>query len=142
LIDEIELAYVRGTPLTIGSLQEYFRTHFRSAMNKTTLAHMLARDPHIRRCPGIPTESGRLEVTLGQIEVLFRDAIQTIEGVPIHFVFKMDEMGHQELADRKIRTCVVPSSHAEDYVNVPVRRTGNWIIPASIVFSSQQIGRF
>jgi hypothetical protein len=39
----------------------------------------------------------------------------------------MEEMGHQEWADRKVQICVVPSSHADDHVNVPVPRTGKRI---------------
>jgi hypothetical protein len=36
----------------------------------------------------------------------------------------MDEIGHQDWADRTEKTCVVPISHAEDHVYVPVSRAG------------------
>jgi hypothetical protein len=39
----------------------------------------------------------------------------------------MDEMGHQEWADRQNVMCVVPSTHDEDHVNLPVSRTGKRI---------------
>jgi hypothetical protein len=50
-----------------------------------------------------------------------------VDGVPAHFVFNMDEMGHQDWADRAEKTCVVPVSHAGDYVYVPVSRAGKRI---------------
>jgi hypothetical protein len=39
----------------------------------------------------------------------------------------MDEMGHQDWADRTEKTCLVPSSHAEESVYVPVSRSGKRI---------------
>jgi hypothetical protein len=39
----------------------------------------------------------------------------------------MDEMGHQDWADRQVKTCYVPSYHQHDQVFVPVSRTGKRI---------------
>jgi hypothetical protein len=81
----------------------------------------------LKSCPGIPIETGRLGVTQEQIIEFFREAIETIEGVPAHFVFNMDEMGHQDWADWKKQICIVPSSHPDDHVNMPVPRSGKRI---------------
>jgi hypothetical protein len=45
-------------------------------------------------------EDKRTEVTEGEILELFRRAIEAIDRVPSHFVFNMDEMGHQDWAHR------------------------------------------
>jgi hypothetical protein len=68
-----------------------------------------------------------MAITSEQIEDFFREAFMTIEGVPAHFIFNMDEMGHQEWVDRKEITCVVPHCHEGDHVNFPVTRIGKRI---------------
>jgi hypothetical protein len=40
-----------------------------------------------------------------QIRDFFSEAIRLIEGIPADFVFNMDEMGHQEWAERKEQIC-------------------------------------
>jgi hypothetical protein len=45
----------------------------------------------------------------------------------------MDEMGNQELAVRDDITCMVLREHADDFVNVPVPRTGKRITPMSCI---------
>jgi hypothetical protein len=44
-----------------------------------------------------------------------------------HFVINMDEMGHQDWADRQTKTWYVSSEVKENYVYVPVSRTGRRI---------------
>jgi hypothetical protein len=72
-------------------------------------------------------EATKVAVTSEQIENFFREASRIIEGVPAYFIFNMDEMGHQEWADRKEIICVVPKFHEEDHVDFPVMRTGKRI---------------
>jgi hypothetical protein len=72
-------------------------------------------------------EDKRTEVTAEQIAAYFQLAASLIDGVPAHFVFNMDEMGHQEWADRQTRTCFVPVYHEHDHVAYPVSRTGKRI---------------
>jgi hypothetical protein len=50
----------------------------------------------------------------------FADALRIIEGVPPHFIFNLDEIGHQEWADRKELARVVASEHEIDIVSLPV----------------------
>jgi hypothetical protein len=107
LVAEIERVYACERPLMTGGIQEFIRNQFHRTLNETTLAHMLAREPRLKSCVGIPMESTRLAVTPEQIEAFFHEAIQIIEGVPAHFVFNMDEMDHQEWADRNNRICIV-----------------------------------
>jgi hypothetical protein len=72
-------------------------------------------------------EAMRVAVSSEQIEEFFGEAFRIIQGVPAHFIFNMDEMGHQEWADRQEMVCVVPSFHEGDHVNLPIPRTGKRI---------------
>jgi hypothetical protein len=49
----------------------------------------------------------RPQVTNEQLMEHFHSLLETVSGVPTHFVFNMDEMGHQDWADRRIKTCYV-----------------------------------
>jgi hypothetical protein len=78
-------------------------------------------------------EARRTEVTPEQIRQFFADSFRIIEGVPSHFIFNMDEMGHQEWADRQEIVCVVPVEHDDDVVSLPVPRTGKRITLISCI---------
>jgi hypothetical protein len=55
-------------------------------------------------------------------------AMEVVQGVPARFVFNMDGMGHQDWADRTEKTCVVPPSHGDKQVYIPVPRAGKRIM--------------
>jgi hypothetical protein len=57
----------------------------------------------------------------------FHWLFEVVSGVPAHFVFNMGEMGHQDSADRRIKTCYVSSKVKENQVYVPVSRAGKRI---------------
>jgi hypothetical protein len=50
-----------------------------------------------------------------------------VEGTPAHFVFNVDEIGHQEWADREEKTCYVTSENIGDEVPFSVPRSGKRI---------------
>jgi hypothetical protein len=127
LFEFIAEGYRQRSPWTIRQVKEFIARTFHVSLEKTTLGHLLERDPRFRTCPGVPMEDLRIAVTPQQIENFFREAFSVIEGVPAHFIFNMDEMGHQEWADRKQVVCVIPSFHQDNHVNVPVPRTGKRI---------------
>jgi hypothetical protein len=127
LITAIQEAYDARRPMTIGEVHYYIETRFHKSIDRNTLMHMLRREPRLRSCHGIPMEEARVDVTAEVIWDFFRRAMEVVEGVPAHFVFNMDEMGHQDWADRKVVTCIVPASHVEKQVNVPVSRAGKRI---------------
>jgi hypothetical protein len=52
-------------------------------------------------------------------------------GIPINFVFNMDEMGHQDCANGKVQTCTVPATHADDHVYIP--SDGSFLRPTIII---------
>jgi hypothetical protein len=73
-------------------------------------------------------EDNSTEMTKDAILEFFRRAIEAIDGVPSHFIFNMDRMGHRDWADRREQTCVVPAAHHDDYVDMPASRAGKRII--------------
>jgi hypothetical protein len=72
---------------------------------------------------------GRKTDGIGPEEVLDHIArlIGFVEGVPAHFVFNMDEIGHQDWADRQRKMCIVPASHDGTRVYSPLSRVGKRI---------------
>jgi hypothetical protein len=66
-------------------------------------------------------------VTIEANLAFFQHAMQVTDGVPSHFVFNMDEMGHQDEANRTAKTCLVPAYHPTKHVYIPVSRTGKRI---------------
>jgi hypothetical protein len=49
----------------------------------------------------------RMSVTDEQVIAYLTDLHKSVDGVPAHFVFNIDQMGHQDAADAKPRKCVV-----------------------------------
>jgi hypothetical protein len=127
LFESVADAYRNSKPWTIAQLRLYIERVFQISLEKSTLHHMVERDPRLKTCRGIPMEDSRVAGTSEQITEFFREGFEILQGVPAHFVFNMDEMGHQQWADRKEITCVVPSQHEGDHVNFPVQRTGKRI---------------
>jgi hypothetical protein len=72
-------------------------------------------------------ESGRSDVTLDIVADWFRYLAERLQGVPAHFVFNMDEIGHQEFADAPIKTAFIPADATDKQVYYPVSRTGKRI---------------
>jgi hypothetical protein len=115
---EIELTFAHGRQMKTGSIQEYLRTRFYLSMNKVALASLFERDTHLKSCLGIPMETAQLEVMPKQTEDFVREAVSVIEGIPAHLAFNMDELGHQESADRKFEICLVLAFHFNNHVTV------------------------
>jgi hypothetical protein len=66
-------------------------------------------------------------MTEEQIRDFFRKAFEAIDGAPSRFIFNMDEMGHQDWADRVNQVCVVPLTHKSDHVYLLVSRASKRI---------------
>jgi hypothetical protein len=72
-------------------------------------------------------EERRLQVAHEDVEAYFGRLDEALQDVPAHFVYNMDEMGHQEWADRPEKVCYVPTSHPQAHAYFPVPRTGKRI---------------
>jgi hypothetical protein len=114
-------------PVSIGEIHFHIESRYQKSIDRNTLWHVLRRDPRIESCNGVPMETPRLDVTTEATLAFFQAAMQVTDGVPAHFVFNMDEMGHQDRADPTEKTCLVPAYHPTKQVHIPVSRTGKRI---------------
>jgi hypothetical protein len=114
-------------PPSLSEISRFLKSEFGLAILPNTLSHILQRDPAIKSCKGVPIDAKRIEVTIDQIRDYFSRLFAPVSGAPAHFVFSMDEMGHQEWADAPDKVCFVPVSHRGDHVFSPVSRTGKRI---------------
>jgi hypothetical protein len=63
-------------------------------MDENSLYHWLQRQLRIKSCRGVPMEDHRFAVSPEAIADYLRNAIALIDGLPAHFIFNTDEMGH------------------------------------------------
>jgi CRP-like cAMP-binding protein len=127
VFEEIQKGYQKGKPLTMGQILDHIAREHEVLIDRTTLLHIMSEDGRIKPCIANPMEDKRLAVTVEQIAEYFEVLERSVQGKPAHFVFNMDEMGHQDWADRKKKTVYVPVDHDADEVDVPVARCGKRI---------------
>jgi hypothetical protein len=65
--------------------------------------------------------------------------MEVTDGIPANFVLNMDEIGHQDWADRTEKTSLVPADHPSKQINVPVSRTGKRIMLMAAIASSPPV---
>jgi hypothetical protein len=127
LVEAILASYASKEPMRIQHIKRVIEVAFQKQICSNTLHHILANDDRIRSFPGLPMESNRMEVTTEQITNYFCHLFNTISGAPSHFVFNMDEMGHQDWADAKETVCYGPANSTEERLYYPVPRSGKRI---------------
>jgi hypothetical protein len=59
-----------------------------------------------------------------------------ITGALGHFVFNIDETGHQDWADCMDGFCIVSSACTDPFIDITVRRTRKWITVLACVATS------
>jgi hypothetical protein len=101
LVSRIDERYANYHPMTIQDIAQNITERYRTTMDANSIRHMLVRDPLDKPCNGLPMEERRLQTTAESIAAHFERLNEVIDGVSAHFVYNMDEMGHQELADRQ-----------------------------------------
>jgi hypothetical protein len=99
-----------GAHDSISDMQDDSRTMGKN-MILDTFYHIAKRDPCIRTCTAVAMENVRLAVTEADIETHFQYLRDTVDNVSAHFVFNMDEMGHQPSADALAVTCFISATH-------------------------------
>jgi hypothetical protein len=114
-------------PPKIGEVRAFIDDNFQIDVSCNTLHHILRRDPRVRAVHARPMEDKRLHVTPEQIQAHFTAMFEQISGVPAHFIFNMDEMGHQDWADAHETVCFVPSDIPDEIFYYPVSRAGKRI---------------
>jgi hypothetical protein len=71
-----------------------------------------------------PMDDKRITVSIDAIREYFARLCATVSGAPAHFLFNMDEMGHQTWTDAPNKKCHIPKTHPGNEVLYPVPRTG------------------
>lgn len=109
LIEWVETLWNQHQPPTQKQTRLFIAERWRIWIAKTTLQRTIQRIPRIRCCVTTPIEAERLRVSDEDILAWFMQLRESIDGAPPHFVFNMDEMGHQDYADARHKLCVIPS---------------------------------
>jgi hypothetical protein len=72
-------------------------------------------------------EELRRDVTIEVILTFFQRNTEIVEGVLAHFVFNMNEIGHQDWTEPAEKICYGPAYYAEKYIYIPVSRADKLI---------------
>jgi hypothetical protein len=86
LIRAIWQGYEMRRPMSMSEVNHCIETRHQKSIDRNPFWHVLGRDHRIESCNGVPREESRLDVT-------------------------MDEIGHQDWADRTKQMCLVASDH-------------------------------
>jgi hypothetical protein len=117
-------AHYERRPLSGPEIRDLIHRKFGKSLRLDTLYQLLKRDGRVKSCAGTPMEDSRLHVTEQAIRDYFATLCANVSGAPAHFVFNMDEMGHQTWADAREIICFVPGDYPDETVPYPVSRTG------------------
>jgi hypothetical protein len=102
----IEEKWSAHQPATHRQLRLFVSEKWGISILPNTMSHIVRNIPEIRSCVASPMEAERMNVPDEEISAWFRKLQESIDGVPAHFVFNMDEMGHQDYADAKDKVCI------------------------------------
>jgi hypothetical protein len=127
-------------PWTAADICEFVRERFAIPVIPNTFHHIAARDQRLRSAEADPMENTRMQVPDSAIFDHFVNLAHAIEGVPAHFVFNMDEMGHQAWADAHSKVVFVPHD-APEQVYYPVPRSGKRITLIACIAADGSIVR-
>jgi hypothetical protein len=116
-----------GRLLCSRDIRQAIRDRWNISIDADAIYHVLRRHEGVRMVLGIPMDEKRLSVTDEDIRTYFGSLVAQVSGVPSHFLFNMDEMGHQDWADRSEVTCYVPSDVVDNRIHYPVSRIGRRI---------------
>jgi hypothetical protein len=134
LVEWIDQHWYNHQPASFKQTREFIYETWGIQIMPNTLCHIISKIKELRSCLAKPMEDARLHVTEEDVYNWFVRLRDAIEGVPSAFVYNMDEMGHEEYADRKEKKCVVPS-HVQGQVFYEVSRQGKRITLVACVAS-------
>jgi hypothetical protein len=123
----IETAFLNRNPVTAKAVQSFIQEHYGIFVLNNTIHHILSKLDRFKTVVAHPMEESRVQVTTEQIIQYLCFLAQQLNGVPAHFIFNMDEMGHQEFADANDKIVFVPIEYTGNSISYPVSRTGRRI---------------
>ena len=113
VIDEIRKYHLNSPPVypTFELIADFIFLNFDKNICPDTLRHLFYQKmgSYFKTCLGKPMEDKRLECNTFELELNINTLSSLIEGVPIHFIYNVDEMGHQDYADSHTKFVIVPN---------------------------------
>jgi hypothetical protein len=127
VVNEILRTYQSHEAVALFQVRAFIRQTWGLDIKQDTLWHILHADGRIKAVEGKPMDSNRIRVPSAVIEKYLADLKRQIDGAPSHFVFNMDEMGHQDWADKRNKRCFIPAGATDEEVYFAVSRTAKRI---------------
>jgi hypothetical protein len=118
----IEDGYSQRKPVTYFEILDALQYRCRTVISSDTLRHIVRALPGVKTVIGVPMEAERTAVDPAEIDRWFDDLTREIEGVPRQFILNVDETGCSEYSDAHEIKVIVPDSHPDDTIPVPVNR--------------------
>jgi hypothetical protein len=109
LIAWIGQRWLEHQPATFKQIRESIFDTWAIGIIQDTLTHIIGRIPELRSCKALPMEVARMHVPDEKICNWFRLLMDLVQDVACCLVYNVNELGHEEYADRKEKQCVVPS---------------------------------
>jgi hypothetical protein len=144
----INESYMRGAPTLLKTIQAFIEEKFHLLIITNTLHQILPGTGVVHPITGIPMDLHRVEVTPDDIIQFYAELETVLDGALAHFIWNMDEMGHQEFGDAK-KSCIcfnrVPRENNTNSGST-IRKTNHaccrnlfgWIISKTIGYHSKE----
>jgi hypothetical protein len=87
-----------------------------------TLGKIISRDSRFHTVVGEPMEQNRVLFNSDELVTWFFTLKQSIRNIPRHFIFNMDETGLDDWVDSQKVHVVVPVSHTDLKIPIPIQR--------------------
>lgn len=110
---------------TYEDLSDFLYFTYGKYIEPNTLSHIIHRKlgNKYKTVVGIPMQQERLTVDLPEIENNLIDLSNKINGIPIQFIFNLDETGIVEYEDAQKKFVIVPFNYPKKTAPYPVNRS-------------------
>ena len=109
---------------TTSDLLDFIDENFSKYLSSDTLRKIiyLKFNSKFKTCDGYKMDSKRLEANINDIEDNLNHLKELVEGVPMDFIYNLDEVGIQEWADSEQKTVIVPANYEKASAPYEVNR--------------------
>lgn len=103
---------------------KFINENFRKNLYSDTVRHLIRNNfsSLFKSVLGVPLEDSRLNVNIEDIENNINLLSRKVKGIPLQFVFNLDEMGHSDFADAQRHSVIVPINYNKTSAPFPVSR--------------------
>jgi hypothetical protein len=114
--------FEKKNPITIVELIDYIQYNFHATVTDDTMRHFISHFKGVQTVVGIPTEAERVETSDSEIKQWYQELSALIKGIPVEFIFNVDETGCSEFVDACELMVLVPDSYISETIDIPVDR--------------------